>query len=546
MTVYLPQNDPEPQKRQDWLNRNRTNYKFNYEFLPPMAVNDAILPPEEYFSNRYLAERLKATQEITANMLAVQSNSLWDPLDELQDYEDFFPILPKPQVIKTYQTDASFAEQRLCGVNPLVLCRIKELPPNFSLAYLQTKFGSSLNLEEALANGNLYLADYSNLSFVRGGTYERGKNYLPTPIALFCWKSTGFGDRRELIPVAIQLNLQAGNSQILTPFDEPLVWFKAKICVQIADANHHELSTHLCRTHLVMTPFAIVTARQLAENHPLGLLLRPHFQFMLANTDLARQRLFVRGGPIDNLMAGSLEESLQIVKNAYDAWSFDRFAFPTEIKNRGMDDVESLQHYPYRDDGMLLWEAIYKYVSNYLKLYYKTAEDISQDTELQAWAKELVALEGGRVKGFPDRIETIDRLIEIVTAIIFTCGPLHSAINFPQYEYMAFVPNMPFAAYQPIADDLTSTKEQKSLMPFLPPSKPAGDQLTIVHFLSAYRYDRLGEYENKFSDPEAQAILHKFQEDLNAVERQIDVNNKSRLIPYIYLKPSLVTNSINI
>lgn len=120
-----------------------------------------------------------------------------------------------------------------------------------------------------------------------------------------------------------------------------------------------------------METFAIVTARQLAQNHPLGLLLRPHFQFMLANNDLARNRLINRGGYVDELLAGTLKESLQIVKNAYEEWSLDQFALPTELKNRGMDDVANLPHYPYRDDGMLVWNALKNFVSNYLHLYFQ-------------------------------------------------------------------------------------------------------------------------------------------------------------------------------
>lgn len=65
-------------------------------------------------------------------MLAVKTRSLWDPLDELQDYEDYFPVLPKPNVIKTYQTDDSFCEQRLCGANPFVLRRIEKMPDGFA------------------------------------------------------------------------------------------------------------------------------------------------------------------------------------------------------------------------------------------------------------------------------------------------------------------------------------------------------------------------------------------------------------------------------
>ncbi len=547
MKPSLPQNDTDPTKRKSLLERNQGEYEFDHDFLAPMAMLKDV-PSSENFSTKYIAERTVESAELPINMLAVNTRSLWDPLDELQDYEDYFPVLPRPNVIKTYQTDDSFCEQRLCGVNPLVLRRIQEMPPGFAftISELQEKFGNSIDLVEKLANGNLYVADYRALAFVKGGNYERGKKYLPTPIAFFCWRSSGFSDRGQLVPIAIQINPTDGRqSQLITPFDSPLTWFHAKLCVQTADANHHEMSSHLCRTHFVMEPFAIVTARQLAENHPLNLLLKPHFRFMLANNDLGRKRLVNRGGPVDELLAGTLQESLQIVVNAYEEWSLDQFSLPTELKNRGVDDPNKLPHYPYRDDGLLLWNAIKKFVSEYLKLYYKTPQDLTADFELQAWAQELVSQSGGRVKGVPNRIETLDQLVDIATAVIFTCGPQHAAVNYPQYEYMTFMPNMPLAAYKQMTAEGT-IPDRKSLLSCLPPPKQTADQLSILFILSAYRYDRLGYYDNKFVDPEAQDILVTFQQDLNEVERKIELNNKSRLINYNYLKPRLVTNSISV
>jgi hypothetical protein len=70
---------------------------------------------------------------------------------------------------------------------------------------------------------------------------------------------------------------------------------------------------------------------------------------------------------------------------------------------------------------------------------------------VQDFAKECNdPLRGARVKGMPARIETRTVLVNILTSIIFVCGPLHSTINFAQYEYMAFIPNMPFAIYKDI------------------------------------------------------------------------------------------------
>ncbi|MBR8826571.1 MAG: lipoxygenase [Gomphosphaeria aponina SAG 52.96 = DSM 107014] len=559
MEVNLPQKDsPEDQeKRTAWLERNRTRYEFNPDYLPPLTVIKDV-PDNESFSARYLAERLPATLgKLAANTLAVNVRSLWDPLDELQDFEDFYQKISPPSVMPTYQTDECFAEQRLSGANPIVLQRLQSLPPTltYNLTDLQAAYGSALNLEKELKEGNLYVADYTQLAFVQGGTYLKGKKYLPAPIALFCWRGTGYGTRGELVPIAIQIAPHLGKeSSLLTPFSPAMNWLYAKTCVQIADANHHEMATHLCYTHFVMEPFAIVTARQLFPTHPLSILLTPHFRFMLYNNELARERLVNQGGIVDDLLAGTLRESLQIVQQAYftnaqNYWSLDKFALPTEIKNRGLDDQEALPHYPYRDDGLLLWEAIERYVTNYLKLYYTSAEELQEDYELQAWAGELTDQSGGKVKGMPSKINTTEELIAIVTSVIFTCGPQHSAVNFTQYDYLGFIPNAPLAAYQPIKNQFSHSENSltlQELMAFLPPPNQVMGQIQILYALSAYRYDRLGYYDTPFPDRRAQVVLTRFQQELQTIERKIELRNKNRVTPYKVLRPSLVLNSISI
>lgn len=68
---------------------------------------------------------------------------------------------------------------------------------------------------------------------------------------------------------------------------------------------------------------------------------------------------------------------------------------------------------------------------------------------MQDWARECGDQKsGGRVKGMPSQIKKRSVLSDILTSIIFVCGPHHSAVNFAQYEYMAFTPNMPLAIYQ--------------------------------------------------------------------------------------------------
>jgi arachidonate 15-lipoxygenase len=239
---------------------------------------------------------------------------------------------------------------------------------------------------------------------------------------------------------------------------------------------------------------------------------------------------------------------------------------------------------------------------------------------LQAWAAELSdQIEGGKVKGMPASFTNVEELIEIVTTIIFICGPQHSAVNYAQYEYMTFVANMPLAAYRDIpkqsynsseqpptleptvvettkketigkeitavdatavkitAVDATAVKTtavktttveiteeqitEEQILKLLPPYKRTADQLQTLFILSAYRYDRLGYYDKAFrelynkkledvfedgNNKAVIAIVRQFQQNLNMVEQEIDANNQKRVVPYPYLKPSLIINSISI
>ena len=616
---YLPQNDPDLAKRNDDLRDQQQAYQYDHDYLSPLVLLKEV-PSVENFSAQYIAERVVATAELIPNMLAAKARSFLDPLDDLQDYEDLFNLLPLPEVAKVYQTNNSFAEQRLSGANPLVIRLLSATDPRsqvlHDIASFQADFEPMFDLPQELAAGNIYITDYTGTdinyrgpSWVQGGSHEKGRKYLPKPLAFFWWKSIGISDRGKLAPIAIQLDASTDrnvytptNSRIYTPFGKnPLDWLFAKFCVQIADANHHEMNSHLCRTHLVMEPIAIGTARQLSNRHPLSILLRPHFLFMLANNHLAQQRLINDRGPIDKLLAGTLAESMKLVQDAVEGWDINEFAFPKEIENRGMNQIP---HYPYRDDGMLVWREIHAFVSSYLNHFYPTPTDITSDTELQAWALELSdQTKGGKVNGMPPRIDTVNQLIEIVTTVIFTCGPKHSAVNFPQYEYMAFAANMPLAAYQNpiettesrgeiVAQD-TVTRDtptqntvaggivtqntvkreivarekitwepitEEKILALLPPYKRSADQLQSLFVLSAYRYDRLGYYNKAFQELYNQKIedvfvgehnaiidiVRQFQQNLNMVEQEIDANNQKRVVPYPYLKPSLILNSISI
>jgi arachidonate 15-lipoxygenase len=85
----------------------------------------------------------------------------------------------------------------------------------------------------------------------------------------------------------------------------------------------------------------------------------------------------------------------------------------------------------------------------------------------------------------------------------------------------------------------------ETLMKILPPYEQAALQLKWTEILTSYHYDRLGYYGKKSEDPRAQAVIERFQQDLAAVEQEIDQRNQGRPLAYKYLKPSQIINSIN-
>lgn len=57
----------------------------------------------------------------------------------------------------------------------------------------------------------------------------------------------------------------------------------------------------------------------------------------------------------------------------------------------------------------------------------------------------------------------------------------------------------------------------------------------------------LGQHkESYFSDPGPQAVLKQFQEELAALDKEIEVRNAGLDLPYEYLRPSMVENSVTI
>jgi len=552
----LPQNDDHPEFRRNHLNHKRSQYQYIYEYFSNIANVDGV-PKQEEADLRYNIAMLKnlAFGFITSFVPLVKRyvwfKLLKRPFKEDMDYF-FFANSPVPDenFLSTYKTDESFALQRVMGMNPVVLQGVtpeNPLPENLHYSELKRRFPeviSDMSLQEAKEKERLFFVDYAMLQSMEDnpGVVDGVQQYVTAPIAVFYLKDDGL-----LTPVAIQLRqtLALEKNPVFIPTDGEH-WEVAKTFVQAADGDLHEYYTHATRVHYLIEALVLGTRRNLAFNHPINVLLTPHFQYTI---QLNHNHTFLKDakgvpGAFGALMGGDYDSSMRCMATGLSSFNFHDMSLPNDLKNRAVDNPDLF--YPYRDDGQKSWDAIQKFALAYCEHYYENDEAVINDHELQAWGAEIHSQkEGGRIHGFPQSFDTVKKVAKTVGHIIFIATAHHAAIHYSQYQYAGFVPNMPFSSYVPAPTSLDIPIKEENRIKMLPPYQPAWTQ-TFTFYLTNVKVNRMGQYDMEDFEKAIHPTIKVFQDDLAKIAAEIDKENETRPYPYHYMNPKTVTNSVTV
>ena len=544
MRICLPGSaDPfERAERERALFAQRQQYTWVHAPGQPPYCKD--LPAAEQFSEEDARWMALDMMESVADIVLAVVERLFKHNDTVASFKRYYPIRSIPAVAGRWMQDEEFARQRLDGINPLLLKLATEIPAHFAVSdeTVRGLIPAQASLASLLAERRLFLLDYEILHGLQP-VYGR---FCVAPIALF-W----LDDRRRLMPLAIQLGQSPAEAgTVFTPKDEHWTWLLARSYLQSADGTYHEVVSHLTRTHLAMETFWVAACRSLPPQHPVHELLKPHFTDTLAINKAARTKLLATGGPIDESIAIGAEGCLTLIGIAHARWRFDHNDPLTDFESRGLLDPQLLPSYHFRDDALLLFEAIKAYVHDLLALYYPDDQTVQQDTELQTWARELVGAEGGRVQGLPfdgGAVPGFAALHAVVAQLIFTCSVEHAAVNNGQYAQFGWIPNTPGAMYLPPPRD-HAARNEANFVYALPDAKAVGEQLTLVHLLSERTTRPLGKYPESFfqHDPAARLAVDRFRARLDDIGRAVQARNQGLEVPYVYLTPWRVARSIAI
>lgn len=198
----------------------------------------------------------------------------------------------------------------------------------------------------------------------------------------------------------------------------------------------------------------------------------------------------------------------------------------------------TIQDYPYAADGLLVWDSIQEWITDYVSLYYPDNATILNDSELQAWWNEVVT------KGHVDKkdepwwptLDSPQSLVKILTTIIWIASGHHAAVNFGQYDYTGYVPNQPCIARTLIPEKTDPAFKKllrdphKVMLEMLPSQEQATIVMMVVESLSTHSPDEEylgynGNHRNWTSDERAQKAFEKFAARLAEVDKKIVERN---------------------
>ncbi|XP_071386315.1 polyunsaturated fatty acid lipoxygenase ALOX15B-like [Centroberyx affinis] len=505
------------------------------------------LPAEIHFSVSKAFE-LSHTKDATLAELNLKglldSTEQWESFDAMKKVFWFNRTPISEYVSEHWKEDDIFGYQFLNGINPKVIQRCSKLPSNFPVKEEMVKpflaNGSSLTME--MKKGNIFISDYKIIEGLPTKLIDGKPVALTAALCLLY-----VNPEKKLLPIAIQLGQQPSeNNPIFLPSDSESDWLLAKIFVRNADFVHHEFVSHLQNTHLLSEVFAIATLRNLPMIHPLHKLLIPHHRHTLHVNILSRARIYGPGRVLDNSSLAT-EGSTELMRRALSKITYSSLCLPEDIAARGL---ESIPNSFYRDDGLRLWNIINSFVKAMVAYYYPSDSEVSWDSELQDWINEIFTYGFLRNSnsGIPESFETVEEVIKFVTMVIYTSSVQHAAVHSGQFDYLGWIPNAPLI----LRKAPPTTKGQSTMETILEtlPNKAFGACTMSLMWLLGKKYDDfipLGTYPDQhFDEPAAKQMIKDFQAELSSLSEAIAKRNSELELPYNYLNPTEIENSVTI
>jgi len=320
--------------------------------------------------------------------------------------------------------------------------------------------------------------------------------------------------------------------------------------VQTVEWTYHELGVHFTRSHVVEEVFCVSAHRKFSTGHLVYELLKPHFVATLALNRLARKTLLPTIEQVGMLSIDGIKRFVTKIYNNFDIIS----ALPVnDLKKRkivgenvnnaddAIREIEgTLPNYWYALYGLEIWRDMRELVHGILSTKYSSDTAITEDAELTAWGDEIRA----HMTTFPE-LHGVEMVVDIVTYVIYVATVFHSAVNYLQWYYMAYSPNMPTQMVRPLSSALQESFSDHFLALHLPTKEIEAVDRQVSATLS-----KPTAHPMTFALSEHTATIAAFKAKMDALKTKMEAKNAALAtdgrVPYHTLFPEEIANSIEI
>uniref|UniRef100_A0A3B3VIT1 Hydroperoxide isomerase ALOXE3-like n=1 Tax=Poecilia latipinna TaxID=48699 RepID=A0A3B3VIT1_9TELE len=474
-----------------------------------------------------------------------ESHKKWKDIDDMKNIFWSKKTTLSEYVSQHWKEDDFFGYQFLNGTNPNVIKRCSKLPPNFPVADEMVKpfLETGTTLEKEMEKGNIFLCDQKIMDGIPARKKDGNPMYATAGLCLFY-----LNPEQKLVPIAIQLHQQPSEQNpIFLPSDLETDWLLAKLFFRSSDQIEYQAVHHLMSIHYLAEVFAVATLRCFPTIHPLYKLLIPHFRHTLHINVVGRKTLLGPGGALSEVLSLGKEGLTELMRRALSQMTYSSLCLPENIAARGL---ETIPNFYYRDDALKVWNHINSFVKSVVEYYYNSDSNVCKDSELQEWINEIFThgFLKNRLSGCPSCFNTVAEVIKFITMVIFRVSAQHAAVNDGQFDYNSWIPNGSLLLCKPPP----VTKGLSSMQTLLEVFPNVGDTVKIVStvWILSDKYTDvvpLGTYpEEHFDEPALKQMIKEFQAELSYLTEEIAVRNSQLKIPYPYLNPAVIENSVTI
>mmetsp|Transcript_14042 Transcript_14042/g.34260 ORF Transcript_14042/g.34260 Transcript_14042/m.34260 type:complete len:656 (+) Transcript_14042:89-2056(+) len=366
------------------------------------------------------------------------------------------------KTLELLDNDAIFGGMRFYGPNAMIIERknpfhSKNEKLEAAIQHQAEKLQldpNNYNYHTLKRGNNFFVANYSILE--KAKIPSRDGSFYPIPIAVFAL----FED--TLMPLVINVTSPMEETKTMSgsfyPQDKNTnTWRFAKLCVNTADMQTHELGYHVTYTHFLVEMY-VHAASNLPDDHIIKIML----------TDLSRKtpelgrlaRDFLIPAAI-TAMGLPLVFQASVVNLFWNEYNVTEQFFPNELRKRGFKVSHSSSgelvcdaptRYYFAKYGIKGHEIFKTLVSSTLHQIYKNKitdvdKQVTDDQHVQEWVSNIQSkVESGKKWAFKGGFPSLcgagafERLVDIMTQIYFAATFYHSQVNYKQEQYFSFVP----------------------------------------------------------------------------------------------------------